>query len=201
MATSTRKPSIPVLEEAGRFASEVIAPLNRVGDQFGTPFKDGAVTTPPGWKEAYTVLGRRRLERPRLARRLGRPGAAARRQRRLHRDVEFGLHGLRHRPGADHGGGRRALRLRLRRSQAALPREAHHRRMDGHHAAHRAAGRLRRRRAAQRRPNAPATAAIASPAARSSSPMASTTSPTTSSISCWRACPTRRPAPKASRSS
>jgi alkylation response protein AidB-like acyl-CoA dehydrogenase len=44
-----------VLEEAGRFASDVIAPLNRVGDKFGTPFKDGAVTTPPGWKEAYTA--------------------------------------------------------------------------------------------------------------------------------------------------
>ncbi|MFN3656557.1 MAG: acyl-CoA dehydrogenase [Pseudolabrys sp.] len=44
-----------VLEEAGKFASDVIAPLNRVGDQFGTPFKDGNVTTPPGWKEAYTA--------------------------------------------------------------------------------------------------------------------------------------------------
>ena len=44
-----------VLEEAGKFATDVIAPLNRVGDKFGTPFKDGAVTTPPGWKEAYTA--------------------------------------------------------------------------------------------------------------------------------------------------
>jgi butyryl-CoA dehydrogenase len=44
-----------VLAEAGRFASDVIAPLNRIGDKFGTPFKDGAVTTPPGWKEAYTA--------------------------------------------------------------------------------------------------------------------------------------------------
>ena len=43
-----------VLQEAGRFATDVIAPLNSVGDKFGTPFKDGAVTTPPGWKEAYT---------------------------------------------------------------------------------------------------------------------------------------------------
>src|SRR3984957_7857329 len=42
-----------VLSEAGRFAAEVIAPLNRVGDKYGTPFKDGVVTTPPGWKEAY----------------------------------------------------------------------------------------------------------------------------------------------------
>jgi len=44
-----------VLEEAGRFANDVIAPLNRIGDKFGTPFKDGVVTTPPGWKEAYTA--------------------------------------------------------------------------------------------------------------------------------------------------
>src|SRR5689334_18687797 len=43
-----------VLEEAGRFATDVIAPLNSVGDKHGTPFKDGAVTTPPGWKDAYT---------------------------------------------------------------------------------------------------------------------------------------------------
>src|ERR1035437_7205666 len=44
-----------VLEQAGRLAGEVIAPLNRVGDKSGTPFKDGAVTTPPGWKQAYTA--------------------------------------------------------------------------------------------------------------------------------------------------
>jgi alkylation response protein AidB-like acyl-CoA dehydrogenase len=42
-----------VVAEAGRFATEVIAPLNGVGDRHGTPFKDGIVTTPPGWKEAY----------------------------------------------------------------------------------------------------------------------------------------------------
>jgi 3-(methylsulfanyl)propanoyl-CoA dehydrogenase len=42
-----------VLEEAGKFATDVLAPLNTVGDRHGTPFKDGAITTPPGWKEAY----------------------------------------------------------------------------------------------------------------------------------------------------
>ena len=42
-----------IVAEAGRFAAEVIAPLNRVGDTYGTPFKDGVVTTAPGWKEAY----------------------------------------------------------------------------------------------------------------------------------------------------
>jgi len=44
-----------ILAEAGRYASDVIAPLNSVGDKFGTPFKDGKVATPPGWKDAYTA--------------------------------------------------------------------------------------------------------------------------------------------------
>jgi 3-(methylsulfanyl)propanoyl-CoA dehydrogenase len=44
-----------VLEEAGKFATDVLAPLNRVGDEHGAVFKDGAVTTAPGWKEAYTA--------------------------------------------------------------------------------------------------------------------------------------------------
>jgi alkylation response protein AidB-like acyl-CoA dehydrogenase len=44
-----------VLEEAGRFASDVIAPLNVIGDRHGTPLKDGHVIMPPGWKEAYTA--------------------------------------------------------------------------------------------------------------------------------------------------
>jgi len=43
-----------VLDEAGRFCSEVIAPLARVGDTVGSVHNpDGSVTTPPGYKEAY----------------------------------------------------------------------------------------------------------------------------------------------------
>jgi acyl-CoA dehydrogenase len=42
-----------ILEEAGRFASDVIAPLNRDGDTRGAVLKDGAVKMPPGWKQAY----------------------------------------------------------------------------------------------------------------------------------------------------
>jgi acyl-CoA dehydrogenase len=42
-----------IVAEAGRFAGEVIAPLNRIGDTHGTLFKNGIVTTAPGWKEAY----------------------------------------------------------------------------------------------------------------------------------------------------
>jgi alkylation response protein AidB-like acyl-CoA dehydrogenase len=42
-----------ILEEAGRFAAEEIAPLYKAGDETGAVWKDGAVTTPPGWKELY----------------------------------------------------------------------------------------------------------------------------------------------------
>lgn len=42
-----------VLEEAGKFATDRIAPLNRIGDQIGSQLKDGVITTPPGWKETY----------------------------------------------------------------------------------------------------------------------------------------------------
>jgi alkylation response protein AidB-like acyl-CoA dehydrogenase len=43
-----------ILDEAGRFAAEVLAPLNRVGDEHGCKrADDGSVTTPPGFKEAY----------------------------------------------------------------------------------------------------------------------------------------------------
>ncbi len=42
-----------VLEEAGKFASEVLAPLNVAGDKHGAKLKDHEVTTAPGWKQAY----------------------------------------------------------------------------------------------------------------------------------------------------
>ncbi len=42
-----------VLEEAGKFATDVLGPLNPIGDRHGSLFEDGAVTTAPGWKEAY----------------------------------------------------------------------------------------------------------------------------------------------------
>src|SRR5436305_1823904 len=42
-----------VLEEAGRFASDVLAPLNRVGDEHGIKLENDKVTTAPGWPNAY----------------------------------------------------------------------------------------------------------------------------------------------------
>ncbi|MDG4721243.1 MULTISPECIES: acyl-CoA dehydrogenase [Thalassospira] len=43
-----------ILEEAGKFASSVLAPINRIGDQEGARLlENGTVQTATGWKEAY----------------------------------------------------------------------------------------------------------------------------------------------------
>ena len=42
-----------VLEAAGQFSEEVLAPLNRIGDQKGSLYANGAVTAAPGFADAY----------------------------------------------------------------------------------------------------------------------------------------------------
>ena len=42
-----------VLQECARFCEGVVAPLNVPGDQHPSTFKDGAVTTPPGFRQAF----------------------------------------------------------------------------------------------------------------------------------------------------
>ena len=42
-----------ILEECGKIASQVLAPLNREGDEQGSTWNDGEVTAAPGFKEAY----------------------------------------------------------------------------------------------------------------------------------------------------
>ena len=42
-----------ILNESAKFTSEVLAPLNQSGDQETSVLKDGEVTTPKGFKEAY----------------------------------------------------------------------------------------------------------------------------------------------------
>ncbi len=42
-----------VLEEAAKFNQDVLAPLNWIGDQNPSSWKDGVVTTTPGFKEAF----------------------------------------------------------------------------------------------------------------------------------------------------
>lgn len=42
-----------ILEEAGKFANERIAPLNRLGDKAGARLENGKVIMPTGWGEVY----------------------------------------------------------------------------------------------------------------------------------------------------
>ena len=45
-----------ILDEAGKFASEVVDPLNKVGDKQGNKWNNGVVTTADGFKEAYATF-------------------------------------------------------------------------------------------------------------------------------------------------
>ena len=191
-----------VLEEAGRFATDVIAPLNAVGD-----------------KSRHAVQGRRRHHAARLEgglSRLGRPPAGTRSrcprawggQALPHAlnaaciemwnsaSMAFGIG-----PVLTMGAVEALAALRHRRAQAApicqssCPANGWARCSSPSRRPAPTSARC------APRPSAPATAAIASPGRRSSSPTASTISPTTSSISCWRGCPMRRPATGASRCS
>jgi alkylation response protein AidB-like acyl-CoA dehydrogenase len=44
-----------IFEEAGKFATDILAPLNQIGDRHGATLSEGNVSTAPGWKEAYSM--------------------------------------------------------------------------------------------------------------------------------------------------
>ncbi len=52
-ADLTVKDAEAIVTEAGRFAADRIAPLNKVGDRQPAKLVDGKVVTPPGWQEVY----------------------------------------------------------------------------------------------------------------------------------------------------
>jgi len=83
-----------MIDEAEKIAKEVLAPLNKVGDEHGVSFDGrGNVTTPPGFKDAWEILagggvfGEHPGDRPkgrRTDQRLGRP-LGSRRSARVRR--------------------------------------------------------------------------------------------------------------------
>ena len=46
----------PILEEAGKLARDVLAPLNPVGDKNGAALTDSGVTAAPGFADAYAAF-------------------------------------------------------------------------------------------------------------------------------------------------
>ncbi len=46
-----------ILEGGAKFAENIAAPLNKLGDEVGCKFENGQVTTPPGFKEAFAQYG------------------------------------------------------------------------------------------------------------------------------------------------
>jgi acyl-CoA dehydrogenase len=47
-----------ILSEAGRLSSDVLAPLNRIGDKEPSRLENGCVVTPPGYAEGYRALAK-----------------------------------------------------------------------------------------------------------------------------------------------
>jgi alkylation response protein AidB-like acyl-CoA dehydrogenase len=45
-----------IVDEAGRFGAEVLAPLNAIGDRQGARWRDGVVTLPDGFREAWRMF-------------------------------------------------------------------------------------------------------------------------------------------------
>jgi alkylation response protein AidB-like acyl-CoA dehydrogenase len=75
-----------VLEECARFSGEVLAPLNREGDIHPSTWKDGVVTTTPGFKEAFRQFGEGGWQGHAASGRLRRAGPAEDDRRGVHRD-------------------------------------------------------------------------------------------------------------------
>jgi len=50
---ATEEMTSAILEESARFTSEVLAPLNTVGDAEGATWSEDGVKTATGWADAY----------------------------------------------------------------------------------------------------------------------------------------------------
>ena len=129
-----------ILEEAARLANDVLAPLNWTGDQQGCTLKDGKVTTPDGFKDAYGKFVEGSWQGLQFAAEHGGMGlpralGCALMEMLQSANMAFGLGPMlsfwRYR-GADRGGHARAAR--------GVSAENHFRRMDSDHESDRAAG-------------------------------------------------------------
>ncbi len=92
-----------VTDEAGNFVGEVIAPLNRDGDEIGARWKDGTVTMPPGFRNAYQAFWQAGWPALACATEDGGQGLPAVLEAMLYENLSAANHGWTMAPGLLHG--------------------------------------------------------------------------------------------------
>ena len=92
-----------VLEEAGKFVGEVVAPLNREGDEIGAQWQDGHVTSPPGFRDAYQAFWQAGWPALSAAEQDGGQGLPAVLEAVLYENLSGANHGWTMAPGLLHG--------------------------------------------------------------------------------------------------
>ncbi len=92
-----------VIEEAGRFVGEVIAPLNREGDEVGAQWNAGAATMPPGFRDAYQAFWQAGWPSLACATEDGGQGLPTVVEAVLHEQLNAANHGWTMAPGLLHG--------------------------------------------------------------------------------------------------
>ncbi len=92
-----------LLDEMGKFVSGVIAPLNRAGDEVGARWQDGAVTMPPGFRDAYQAFWQAGWPALAAAAKDGGQGLPAVLDAALYESLSAANHGWTMAPGLLHG--------------------------------------------------------------------------------------------------
>ena len=112
------------LTEAGKFAENVLAPLNRIGDQAWREVRSRQGHDRAGLCRGLPAMDRWGMERDHRPIRLWRHGFAGASQHRLHRNLERGEYGVQPLPAADAGCDRGYAIARDRSLEGALSRQA-----------------------------------------------------------------------------
>ncbi|WP_439114559.1 acyl-CoA dehydrogenase family protein [Hydrogenophaga sp.] len=92
-----------VTDEAAKFVGEVVAPLNRDGDEVGAQWKAGTVTMPPGFRDAYQAFWQAGWPSLACATEDGGQGLPAVLEAMLYENLSAANHGWTMAPGLLHG--------------------------------------------------------------------------------------------------